>query len=79
MDTFNVKDTMTDGTTLVSLVYDGGVMLGCDGKSASSVLIGQRISDKLEPLHQYIYCQRTGVSAHTEAVARYARYFIDAH
>ena len=79
MDTLDPKEQMEDGTTLVSLVYDGGVMLGCDGKSSSSILIGQRMSDKLEPLHQRIYCQRTGVSAHTEAVARFARYYIDAH
>ena len=79
MDTIDTKAIATDGTTLVSLVYDGGVTLGCDGRSSSAILIGHRMSDKLEPLHQYIYCQRTGVSAHTETVAKYARYFIDAH
>ena len=79
MDIVDTHEQMTDGTTLVSLVYDGGVMLGCDGKSASTILIGNRMSDKLEPLHQRIYCQRTGTSAHTEAVAKFARYYIDAH
>jgi 20S proteasome subunit beta 1 len=39
--------------------------------------VGNRVSDKLEPIHQRIYCQRSGTSSHTSAIARYVRYYMD--
>ena len=39
--------------------------------------IGDRVSDKLEPIHHRIYCQRSGTSAHTQLIAKYVRYYID--
>ena len=38
--------------------------------------MGNRVSDKLEPIHQRIYCMRAGTSAHTREVARYVRHYI---
>ncbi len=37
------------------------------------------MSDKIEPLAKNIYCLRSGNSAHTQAIARYVRYFLNAH
>ena len=34
-------------------------------------------SDKLEPIHHRIYCQRSGTSSRTSAIARYVRYYMD--
>ena len=42
-----------------------------------SMYVAGRCSDKLEPIHHRIYCQRSGTSAHTQAVAKYVRYYID--
>lgn len=39
--------------------------------------VGNGCSDKLEPIHQRIYCQRSGTSAHTRYIAQYVRYYID--
>lgn len=39
--------------------------------------MGNRVSDKLEPIHHRIYCQRSGTSSHTSAIARYVRYYMD--
>lgn len=39
--------------------------------------IGDRVSDKLEPIHHRIYCQRSGTSSHTQTIARYVRYYVD--
>ena len=41
------------------------------------MFVGNRVSDKLEPIHHRIYCQRSGTSAHTSKVAQYVRYYID--
>jgi len=34
-------------------------------------------SDKLEPLHQRMYAQRSGTSAHTQTICRYVRHYLD--
>ena len=68
---------MTDGTTIIAVKYDGGIMLAADGRSATSMIVGNKCSDKLEPIHQRIYCQRSGTSSHTSTIAKYVRYYID--
>lgn len=47
---------MTDGTTIISVKYNGGIMLAADGRSSNSMYVGNQCSDKLEPIHQRIYC-----------------------
>ena len=39
--------------------------------------VGNRVSDKLEPIANRIYCQRSGTSSHTSTIAKYVRYYID--
>ena len=41
------------------------------------MIVGNRCSDKLEPVHKHIYCQRSGTSSHTSYVAKIVRYYID--
>mmetsp|Transcript_18744 Transcript_18744/g.13568 ORF Transcript_18744/g.13568 Transcript_18744/m.13568 type:complete len:81 (-) Transcript_18744:444-686(-) len=67
------KEQMTDGTTIVAFKYKDGIMLGADGRSATTMIVGNRVSDKLEPIHERIYCQRSGTSSHTREIARYVR------
>ena len=40
--------------------------------------MGNRCSDKLEPIADRIYCQRSGTSSHTSYIAKVVRYYIDA-
>ena len=39
--------------------------------------VADRCSDKLEPIHHRIYCQRSGTSSHTQTIAKYVRYYVD--
>jgi len=41
------------------------------------MFVGNKCSDKLEPIHQRIYCQRSGTSSHTSYIARLVRHYID--
>lgn len=41
------------------------------------MFVANGCSDKLEPIHQRIYCQRSGTSAHTSTIAKYVRHYID--
>jgi 20S proteasome alpha/beta subunit len=46
----NWNEADTDGTTIISMKYDGGIMLAADGRSAS-FYVANYCSDKLEPIH----------------------------
>lgn len=39
--------------------------------------VGNPCSDKLEPIHERIYAQRSGTSSHTRMIAQMVRYYID--
>ena len=51
-------------------------MLAADGRSAS-FYVGNHCSDKLEPIHQRMYVQRSGTSSHTSYISRVLRYYVD--
>mmetsp|Transcript_4243 Transcript_4243/g.4042 ORF Transcript_4243/g.4042 Transcript_4243/m.4042 type:complete len:202 (+) Transcript_4243:51-656(+) len=68
---------MTDGTTIVAFKYKDGILLGADGRSATTMIVGNRVSDKMEPIHERIYCQRSGTSSHTREISRYVRQYVD--
>lgn len=67
------------GTTVVASVFDGGVVLGADSRTTMGSYIASRISDKIEPIHERIFCLRTGVSAHTQTLARHVRHYLGSH
>ena len=90
VSTFTIYNT-TLQTTLMSVRYKDGIVIGADGRSANvsvfkmltmfllqSMFVGNKVSDKLEPVHQRIYVQRAGTSAHTQAIARQLRAHVDA-
>jgi len=56
-----------------------GVVLGADSRTTMGVYVAHRISDKIEPIHSRIFCMRTGVSAHTQTMARYVRHYLSQH
>ena len=41
------------------------------------MFVGNKCSDKLEPIHHRIYCQRSGTSSHTSTIARYVRHYLE--
>jgi 20S proteasome subunit beta 1 len=42
-----------------------------------NMYVGNSCSDKLEPIHQRIYAQRSGTSSHTRMVAQNVRMYVD--
>ncbi len=63
----------------MAVEFDGGVVLGADSRTTTGSYIANRVSDKITPVHQYIYCCRSGSAADTQAVADYVRYYLDLH
>lgn len=56
------------GTTIVACAYDGGVVLGADGRVSTGNYISNRASNKIMPLSERCYLLRSGSAADTQAV-----------
>lgn len=63
----------------MAIVYDGGVLLGADCRTTSGSFIADRAADKLDYVHDRIFCLRSGSAADTQTINRYVRYYMDAH
>ena len=47
----------------MAVAFEGGVILGADSRTSTGTYVANRVSDKLTPLHDYIYCCRSGSAA----------------
>lgn len=57
------------GTTIMAVKFDGGVVLGADTRTSMGVYVVNRVADKITPLHNKIFCCRSGSAADTQALA----------
>ncbi len=67
------------GTSIIAVKFDGGVVLGADSRTSTGTYIANRVSDKLTPLHDHVYCCRSGSAADTQALSDYVRSFLASH
>ncbi|XP_074603421.1 proteasome beta1 subunit [Brevipalpus obovatus] len=73
------KTSVSMGTTLMALEYDGGIIIGADTRTSMGTFVMNRVSDKLTKLTDRIYCCRSGSSADTQAVAAIIKYRMAFH
>lgn len=69
-----VTQEISTGTTIMALEFEGGVVIGADSRTTAGSFIHNRVTDKLTPITDYIYCCRSGSAADTQAVADIVRY-----
>lgn len=67
------------GTTIMAVSFDGGVILGADSRTSTGSYVANRVSDKLTPVADNIYCCRSGSAADTQAVSDAVRYYLNVH
>jgi len=65
------------GTSIMAVEFDGGVVMGADSRTTTGSYIANRVSNKITPIHDRIYCCRSGSAADTQAIADYVRYYLD--
>ena len=53
----------------MAVKFDKGVVIGADSRTTTGSYIANRVTDKLTPIHDRIYCCRSGSAADTQAVA----------
>ena len=67
------------GTSIIAVRFPGGVVLGADSRTSTGTYVANRVSDKLTPLHDRLFCCRSGSAAYTQALSDYVRYYLSAH
>ncbi|TDH70688.1 hypothetical protein CCR75_002930 [Bremia lactucae] len=67
------------GTSIIAMRFKGGVVLGADSRTSMGAYVANRVSDKLTPLHDRLYCCRSGSAADTQALSDYVRYYLSSH
>jgi len=56
---------ISTGTTIMAVTYDGGVLIGADSRTSSGAYIVDRAADKIDLIHDKIFCLRSGSAADT--------------
>lgn len=67
------------GTSIMAVSFAGGVVMGADSRTSTGSYVANRVSDKISPVHEKIFCCRSGSAADTQAVSDIVKYYLDAH
>eukprot|EP00184_Porphyridium_aerugineum_P008407 CAMPEP_0184691488 /NCGR_PEP_ID=MMETSP0313-20130426/332_1 /TAXON_ID=2792 /ORGANISM="Porphyridium aerugineum, Strain SAG 1380-2" /LENGTH=225 /DNA_ID=CAMNT_0027149221 /DNA_START=63 /DNA_END=740 /DNA_ORIENTATION=- len=67
------------GTSIMAVSFDGGVVMGADSRTTTGSYIANRVSDKITPITDKVYCCRSGSAADTQAISDYVRYYTAQH
>lgn len=63
----------------MAVTFDGGVIMGADSRTTTGAYIANRVSDKITPMTDKIYCCRSGSAADTQVISDYVRYYLSMH
>ncbi|KAI9034450.1 proteasome subunit beta type-6 [Hyaloraphidium curvatum] len=64
------------GTTIMSVQFAGGVVVGADSRTTTGSYIANRVTDKLTPVHDRIFVCRSGSAADTQAISDIVHYYL---
>ncbi|PAV64245.1 hypothetical protein WR25_13287 [Diploscapter pachys] len=76
---FYPHENISTGTTLISMEFDGGVVVGTDSRTSSGSFISSRATNKITPITDNIVVCRSGSAADTQAIADIVKYHNEAH
>ncbi|XP_048475963.1 proteasome subunit beta type-6-like [Rhincodon typus] len=74
-----MSQEVSTGTTIMAVEFDGGVVIGADSRTTTGSYIANRVTDKLTPIHDLIFCCRSGSAADTQAIADAVAYQLGFH
>ncbi|CAF0924880.1 unnamed protein product [Brachionus calyciflorus] len=74
-----LKEEHKTGTTIVAAEFNGGVIIAADSRTTTGAYVANRVTDKLTPLSDRIFCLRSGSAADTQAVADFVKYNLEFH
>eukprot|EP01112_Ceratiomyxa_fruticulosa_P023364 TRINITY_DN889_c0_g1_i1.p1 TRINITY_DN889_c0_g1~~TRINITY_DN889_c0_g1_i1.p1 ORF type:complete len:213 (-),score=54.62 TRINITY_DN889_c0_g1_i1:107-745(-) len=75
----DLSQAVSLGTSIMAVEYDGGVVMGADSRTTTGSYIANRVTNKITPIYDNIYCCRSGSAADTQAISDYVRYYLQLH
>lgn len=75
----NASGEHSMGTSIMAVTFDGGVVMGADSRTTTGSYIANRVSDKITPMTDKIFCCRSGSAADTQLISDYVRYYLSMH
>merc|ERR1712112_132002 len=60
-DWLPMNEEVSTGTTLVAVEFKGGVVIGADSRTSMGTWVANRVTDKLTPVTDSIFCCRSWV------------------
>jgi 20S proteasome subunit beta 1 len=63
----------------VGVTFDGGVVLGADSRTSTGSYVANRVSDKIVPIHDFVWACRSGSASDTQAVIDHVKLTVDQH
>jgi len=65
------------GTSIMAVEFDGGVVLGADSRTTTGAYIANRVTNKITPVADRVFCCRSGSAADTQTIADHVRYNLE--
>lgn len=72
---YNIRTPISDGTTIIGIIYEHGVMLACDTRTSSGTFVSNKCSRKINRINENIYVCRSGASAHSQKVIEVIKHY----
>jgi 20S proteasome subunit beta 1 len=70
---------VSTGTTIMAIVYDGGVVMGADSRTSTGDYVANRASRKISKVHDKIFVCRCGSAADTQALTGFVQNYLGQH
>ena len=61
----------------MAVEFDGGVVLGADSRTTTGAFIANRVTNKITPVADRVFCCRSGSAADTQTIADHVRYNLE--
>merc|ERR1719491_2193171 len=78
-DVMSPEAAVKTGTTIMAVVYNGGVVLGADTRTSTGDYVANRASRKISKVHDRIFVCRCGSAADTQALTGYVVNYLGQH
>jgi len=76
---YDSTQAVQTGTTIMAVMYNGGVVMGADSRTSTGNYVANRVTDKITSLADNIHICRSGSAADTQALSDHVRTMLHQH
>jgi 20S proteasome subunit beta 1 len=70
---------VSSGTTIMGVMFDGGIVLGADTRTSTGQYVANRASRKISQVSPHIFLCRSGSAADTQALTNMVKHYLSQH